>query len=81
MTRALGPARAGIVVPRYSYGAVNRNRVKRRLREIVRVHVLPTMWGVDLTVRALPSAYRASFAELREQCLRIRDRFLGAHEP
>lgn len=81
MARVLGPARAGVIVPRYTYGAVNRNRVKRRLRELVRVHVLPAMRGVDVTVRALPSAYQASFAELREQCLRMRDRLLEAHAP
>jgi len=68
-------------VPRYTFDAVHRNRVKRRLREIVRVHVLPALQGVDVTVRALPSAYRADFGELREQCLRVRDRLLGARDP
>lgn len=70
MTSPLPYARAGVVVPRYSYGAVERNRVKRRLREIVRLDMLCSLRGVDLIVRALPSAYVASYADLREQCRR-----------
>ena len=48
--------RAGIVVPRYSHSAVERNRVKRRLREIVRLDVLPRLRDTEFVVRALPSA-------------------------
>jgi len=58
-------------VPRYSHSAVDRNLVKRRLREIVRLDVLPILPNVDVVVRALPSAYVAGFAELREQCARV----------
>jgi ribonuclease P protein component len=57
-------------VPKYSHSAVDRNRVKRRLREIVRLHVLTTLPNVDVVVRALPSAYKADGAALREQCVR-----------
>jgi ribonuclease P protein component len=56
-------------VPKYSHSAVDRNRVKRRLREIVRLHVLPTLPNVDVVVRALPSAYEADGSSLREQCV------------
>lgn len=61
-------------MPRYGHTAVDRNRVKRRLREIVRIDVLPSLQAKDIVFRALPSAYRADFAALREQCLRLRDR-------
>jgi ribonuclease P protein component len=64
-------------VPRYSHSAVDRNRVKRRLREIVRLDVLPSLPNVDVVVRALPSAYVAEFAELREQCVRACGRIPG----
>jgi ribonuclease P protein component len=57
-------------VPRYSHSAVERNRVKRRLREIVRLDVLHALPNVDVVVRALPSAYAAKADELREQCVR-----------
>lgn len=66
---AAGPnSRAGLIVPRYSHSAVERNRVKRRLREIVRQHVLPAIRRHDFVVRALPSAYVASFGDLRTEC-------------
>jgi ribonuclease P protein component len=68
----------GVIVPRYSHSAVDRNRVKRRLREIVRLDVLPELPNVDVVVRALPSAYVAGAAELREQCRRACGRIRGA---
>ena len=57
-------------MPKYSHSAVERNRVKRRLREIVRIDVLPALPNIDMVVRALPSAYSAGVGELREQCVR-----------
>jgi ribonuclease P protein component len=65
-------------VPRYSHSAVDRNRVKRRLREIVRIEVLAALPNVDVVVRALPSAYSAGVSELREQCVRACSRIQGA---
>ena len=53
---------------------MQRNRVKRRLREIVRLDVLPMVEGVEFVVRALPSAYGASYAELRAHCAEARER-------
>jgi ribonuclease P protein component len=65
-------------VPKYSHSAVDRNRVKRRLREIVRLDVLHTLPNVDLVVRALPSAYTAGVEDLREQCVRACGRIHGS---
>jgi ribonuclease P protein component len=61
-------ARIGIIVPRYGRSAVDRNRLKRRAREIVRLHVLPAIAtrSVDVVLRFQPSAYGADFAALRE---------------
>ena len=73
-------SRAGVIVPRYSHGAVERNRVKRQVREIVRLDVLPALGGVDVLVRALPSAYQATYAELREECRQARNRITGETE-
>jgi ribonuclease P protein component len=44
---------------------VNRNRLKRRLREIVRQDVLPTERGLDIIIRTAPGAYTVPFADLR----------------
>jgi len=57
-------ARVGIVVPKHRQKIVSRNRVKRRLRELVRVELLPELQGVDLLIRAKPEAYGSSFQQL-----------------
>lgn len=57
--------RVGVIVPRFGHTAVDRNLVKRRLREIARADVLPAMPAVDVVIRAAPAAYRATFEELQ----------------
>lgn len=61
--------RVGFVVPRYKHSAVDRNRLKRRLRELVRLEVLPTLPPQDVVVRVLPVAYTRSFDTLRAELL------------
>lgn len=56
--------RVGVVVPRYGHTAVERNTVKRRLREAVRLQLLPALGAVDLVVRATPAAYRVAMPVL-----------------
>lgn len=64
-----GRARAAFVVPRHGRSIVRRNRLKRRLREIVRTGWLPRAHregpSLDVVVRARPGAYEASFDRLR----------------
>jgi ribonuclease P protein component len=63
--------RLGVLVPKHRHEIVERNLLKRRLRELGRTRVLPALWkagrGVDVMVRARPEAYDASFAELRDE--------------
>jgi ribonuclease P protein component len=56
--------RVGVVVPKHGQNIVDRNRTRRRLREIVRLHLLPTLGNSDVLIRAKPKAYTASFEEL-----------------
>jgi|GEM_PF-1404413 ribonuclease P protein component len=58
------PARVGIIVPKHRHGSVERNTVKRRLRELVRLHLLPAVPSGRVLLRARPDAYAASFAAL-----------------
>ena len=67
----LGHPRAGVVVPRYSQSAVARNCLKRRLRELIRTHLLPVSLSVDIVIRARPGAYDAVFDELKADITRV----------
>ncbi len=59
--------RLGLVVPRFKHTAVARNQLKRRLRELGRLHLLPLMLPCDVLVRVRPDAYDASFEMLRAE--------------
>ena len=63
--------RVGFIVPRYKHTAVERNRLKRRLRELVRATLLPTLPAVDLVVRARASAYVLPFDGLAAEIARV----------
>jgi len=59
-------SRFGCVVSKKVGNAVVRNRVKRRLRSLAQTLIDTSPVGVDVVVRALPEAGRASFAELSQ---------------
>lgn len=61
---ALGHPRFGLVVPRFRQTVVSRNRLRRRLREIVRRRVLTQLGPTDVVIRSRADAYRASFSDL-----------------
>jgi ribonuclease P protein component len=48
---------------------VERNQLKRRLREIVRQNILQRIPSVDMIVRARPEAYSATFASLERELI------------
>jgi ribonuclease P protein component len=55
-------------VPRHQQTAVDRNRLKRRLRELVRLRLLPSLRGVasiDVAIRARREAYGANLDALQ----------------
>ena len=54
----------GLVVPRFRHSAVDRNRLKRRLRELSRIRLLPAALRADVVLRIRPEAYDASFEAL-----------------
>jgi ribonuclease P protein component len=58
------PARVGLIVSRAVGSAVTRNRVKRRLRELVRGYLQSLPGGSLLVVRANAAAAHASQADL-----------------
>lgn len=74
LNSALGYVRVGVVVPKLGQTVVRRNKLKRRLRELVRVNVLPVAQSCDVVLRARREAYEARFADLRDDVLQITQR-------
>jgi ribonuclease P protein component len=67
-------SRVGLVVAKYGRGSVERNLVKRRLREVVRREWLPAWRGavsLDVLVRTLPASYALDFNALRDELLQL----------
>jgi len=64
-----GHPRIAIVVPRYQFTAVARNRLRRRLRETLRRGALARLPPIDLVVRSKRAAYAAPAAVLRDAML------------
>ena len=63
----VGHVRVAIVVQKYSFTAVRRNKLKRRLRELTRQRVLQLPCSCDVLLRARADAYEATFESLREE--------------
>ena len=69
--------RVGFIVPKHGQSSVARNRLKRRLREIVRLKLLPELPPVDVVIRARREAYGARFDALATQLARAGDRLIA----
>jgi ribonuclease P protein component len=70
-TGAAESARVGFVTSRRVGGAVVRNRIRRRLREIFRHHQHALRPGFWLVAIARPAAAAASYRALEDEWLRL----------
>ena len=68
------PLRAGFVTSKRIGSAVVRNRVRRRLREIVRKHQPDLPGNFWIVTIARPKAARATYRELEDEWLRLAKR-------
>lgn len=66
--------RIGFIVPKYGRTSVERNQLKRRLREISRRQLLGEIPSIDVTIRARREAYDATFGALLAELTGARDR-------
>ena len=64
---AAASPRVGVIVPRHKHSAVDRNRLKRRLRELARTRLLPALPPCDVVIRARVEAYDDPFEALGRQ--------------
>jgi ribonuclease P protein component len=64
-------ARIGLIVPRFGHTAVARNQLKRRLREAIRLDLLPNAPVRDVLIKVSPRAYELEFDEVRSEVARV----------
>jgi ribonuclease P protein component len=67
----LPQSRFGFSIKKALGGAVVRNRIRRRLREIVRCHRLEIPAGWDIVIHPKSSVARTEFAALTADLLRV----------
>jgi ribonuclease P protein component len=53
-----------VVVGKHGHSIVDRNRLRRQLRELARLNLLPVCAGIDIVLHALADAYDAKFSVL-----------------
>lgn len=75
-TSVFSHCRVAVIVAKYGRTIVERNRLRRRIRELARTRLIPTCVGVDLVVRALPGAYDAEFERLGDEMNEIKEQVL-----
>lgn len=63
--------RVGFVIPKHNQSNVQRNTLKRKLREIVRVEILTVLPPVDVVIKSRPDAYRADFKAIASDLHRM----------
>ncbi len=67
----LSHSRFGFSIKKALGGAVVRNRIRRRVREIVRCHRLEILAGWDIVIHPKSNAAKAEFATLTADLLRL----------
>jgi ribonuclease P protein component len=70
--------RVAVIVGKHGCNVVQRNRLRRRLRELIRLFLIPGCAGFDVVFRALPSAYTTDFSELGREISDIKAQLVTA---
>ena len=63
----LSHVRVAVVVGKHRHTVIERNRLRRRLRELARIRLIPFYSELDVVIRSLPTAYAASFSMLTNE--------------
>lgn len=70
----LSHARVAVVVGKHGHTIVERNQLRRRLRELIRVKLIPVLTRIDIVLRAQASAYEAPYTLLADEVDTLRSR-------
>lgn len=63
----LSHVRLAVVVGKHRHTIVQRNRLRRQLRELARTRLIPFHARMDIVIRSLPAAYGTTFSELEKE--------------
>ena len=64
--------RVAVVVGKQGHTVVERNRLRRQLRELARLRIIPDCARINVILQALPSAYQANFKQLSDEVNEIK---------
>ncbi len=76
----LSHARVAVVTGKLGHTVVERNLLRRRLRELVRLRMLPAIGPMDVMVRTLSSAYDVGFVDLMNEVDRLTVQLVAGSE-
>ena len=63
----LSRVRLAVIVGKHRHTIVERNKLRRRLRELARTRLIPFHRELDVVIRSFPSAYDTEFDVLRRE--------------
>ena len=67
VTSLFSHVRLAVIVGKHRHTVVERNRLRRRLRELARIRLIPFHSEIDVIIRSLPAAYDVSFSTLTNE--------------
>lgn len=66
-----------MIVGKYGHTIVERNQLRRRIRELARIRLIPFCGSLDLVVRVLSSAYGVEFGQLGDEVDSVKKQLLA----
>jgi ribonuclease P protein component len=75
----LSHVRLAVIVGKHRHTIVERNKLRRQLRELARTEFIPFHREIDVVIRSLPNAYDTAFDVLRREIEEVSEK-LGRNE-